>query len=373
MNISHFSLLNSHFKVMDDIIQQLLNSEHILIASHIAPDGDAVGSMIAMSLCCRALNKKTTLYNESRIPAVYRFLSGAECIVSKLEDSEYDTAVILDCGDFQRIGNWKAERSIRESEEKDELQTRFATVSWVLKHRISGFEVRVSNIINIDHHATNTRFGDFHIIDTDACATAEIVYRLIRRLGIPMDKALGSAIYTGIFTDTGSFRFSNTNRAAFEICEKMVSAGVDPYTVAKHLYGTYSLGRIKLLNLALDSIELSHNGRLSMMTVTSEMFDETGTQSEDTDGLINYARWIKDVKVAALIQECRNGEPLHRKNKNHNCPSQFHVSLRSDGSVDVAAVAAAFGGGGHHTAAGFSIEISLAELKAELFNLANSG
>ena len=362
---------------MDDIIQQLLNSEHILIASHIAPDGDAVGSTIAMSLCCRALNKKTTLYNESRIPAVYRFLSGSEHIVSTPEDSAYDTAVILDCGDFHRIGNWKAERSIQEPEcakktdfNKTDLHS---GQTWVLRHQISGFEVQVSKIINIDHHVTNTRFGDFHIIDTDACATAEIVYRLIRRLGIPVDKALGSAIYTGIFTDTGSFRFSNTNRAAFEICEEMVSAGVDPYTVAKHLYGTYSLGRIKLLNLALDSIELSLDGKLSMMTVTSEMFDETGTQSEDTDGLINYARWIKDVKVAALIQECRNGEQRHRNNKNHNCPSQFHVSLRSDGSVDVAAAAAAFGGGGHHTAAGFSIEISLAELKAELFKLANSG
>jgi len=414
---------------MDDIIQQLLNSEHILIASHIAPDGDAVGSTIAMSLCCRALNKKTTLYNESRIPAVYRFLSGSEHIVSTPEDSAYDTAVILDCGDFHRIGNWKAElriqdteekkrvanpfynikgnwkaeRSIQDTEEKKRVANPFYNIkgnwkaersiqepecakktdfnktdlhsgqTWVLRHQISGFEVQVSKIINIDHHVTNTRFGDFHIIDTDACATAEIVYRLIRRLGIPVDKALGSAIYTGIFTDTGSFRFSNTNRAAFEICEEMVSAGVDPYTVAKHLYGTYSLGRIKLLNLALDSIELSLDGKLSMMTVTSEMFDETGTQSEDTDGLINYARWIKDVKVAALIQECRNGEQRHRNNKNHNCPSQFHVSLRSDGSVDVAAAAAAFGGGGHHTAAGFSIEISLAELKAELFKLANSG
>ncbi len=382
---------------MNDIIDQLINSGHILIASHINPDGDAVGSMIAMSLCCRALNKKTTLYNESKIPAVYRFLSGAESIVSTLEARQYDTAVILDCSDFQRIGNWKAERSVKESEAKNELQThftseagnelqthftsgagnelqnRFTDVSWVLKHQISGLEVRVSKIINIDHHATNTLFGDFHLIDTSACATAELVYRLVKQSGIPVDNALGAAIYTGIFTDTGSFRFSNTNRAAFEICEEMVSAGVDPYTVAKHLYGTYSLGRIRLLNLALDSIELSHNGRLSMMTVTSEMMEETGTQPEDTDGLINYARWIKDVKVAALIKECRNGECSIPANKNHHPARRFHVSLRSDGSVDVASVAAAFGGGGHYTAAGFSIEMSMEKLKAELFKLADSG
>ena len=118
---------------------------------------------------------------------------------------------------------------------------------------------------------------------------------------------MATAIYTGILTDTGSFRFSNTNRAAFSICEAMVALGVKPSTVAQHVYGTYSLGRIKLLNLALDSIEISNNGQLSIMTVTREMLADTGTQPEDADGLINYARRIQDVKVAALIHELENG------------------------------------------------------------------
>jgi phosphoesterase RecJ-like protein len=145
----------------------------------------------------------------------------------------------------------------------------------------------------------------------------------------------------------------------------MVALGVKPSTVAQHVYGTYSLGRIKLLNLALDSIEISLNGQLSIMTVTREMFADTGTQSEDADGLINYARRIQDVKVAALIHELEhgNGAPGVRK--------RFHVSLRSDGSVDVSRIASGFGGGGHAGAAGFSAESSLTELKHTIFSLSD--
>ena len=166
-------------------------------------------------------------------------------------------------------------------------------------------------------------------------------------------------------TDTGSFRFSNTNRAAFSICEAMVAMGVNPSTVARHVYGTYSLGRIKLLNRALDSIEISNNGHLSIMTVTREMLADTGTQPEDADGLINYARRIQDVKVAALIHELENGNGASGGRK------LFHVSLRSDGSVDVSRIASDFGGGGHSGAAGFSVASSLAELKQTIYSLAD--
>jgi phosphoesterase RecJ-like protein len=182
-------------------------------------------------------------------------------------------------------------------------------------------------------------------------------------MDLEMDLAMATAIYTGILTDTGSFRFSNTNRAAFSICEAMVAMGVNPSAVAQHVYGTYSLGRIKLLNLALDSIEISNNGSLSIMTVTREMLSNTGTQAEDADGLINYARRIQDVKVAALIHELENGHGISGNRK------RFHVSLRSDGSVDVSRIASGFGGGGHAGAAGFSMESSLAELKKTIYSL----
>jgi phosphoesterase RecJ-like protein len=315
---------------MNQIIHHLKNSNNLFLATHTNPDGDAIGSLIAMGLSLEALNKRTTLYNESPIPAVYRFLPFADRIVQYVDKANiYDTAIILDCSDLERIGK---------------------AVSMVNKIPI---------IINIDHHITNTCYGDFQLIKTSACATTEIVYNLMKDMAVPINKAIAASIYTGILTDTGSFRFSNTNRAAFEICEEMVELGVDPYSIAQHVYGTYSLGRIKLLNMALDSIEISYNGLLSMMTLTRDMFYETDTRTEDADGLINYAKSIEDVKVAVLIQELQN------KNK------QFHVSLRSNGTVNVAEIASSFGGGGHFNAAGFNIESTLSDLKSQIFKLAD--
>lgn len=320
---------------MDLIIRQLKKGTHILVATHTHPDGDAIGSLIALGLSLKVLNIDTTLYNESPIPAVYRFLPDVHRVVRNIDNTNYDIAVILDCSDLDRIG--KAASTVKQ----------------------------IPVIVNIDHHITNTHFGHFQLIDTSACATSEIVYRLIKQMAIPLDKAIATAIYTGILADTGSFRFSNTNRASFAICQEMVGLGVNPYNISQHVYGTYSLGRIKLLNRALDSIEISRNGKLSIMTLTKDMFLETHTQPEDVDGLINYAKRIEDVKVAALIQEHYNG------NEQSTNSNQFHVSLRSDGSVDVAAIASLFGGGGHSSAAGFNIESTLSEIKLKIFSLAN--
>jgi len=319
---------------MEQIIQKIKSSQHILLTSHIVPDGDAVGSLLALGLALGRIDIKTTIYNSSPIPAVYRFLPSVERIVRHIKKAKtYDTAIVLDCGDLPRIGE------------------------------VSSSVAQIPVVINIDHHISNTNFGDLQLIDTTACATAEIVYRLIKALKVPIDRDIATSIYTGILTDTGSFRFSNTNQAAFAISNEMAAVGMKPYSVAQRVYGTYSLGRIKLLNLALDSIEISNNGKMSLMTVTKSMLEETGTQPEDVDGLINYARRIEDVKIAALIQELRNGIG---ESKNL---SRYHVSLRSDGTVDVAAIAGFFGGGGHMTAAGFQVESTLSMLKTDIIAL----
>ncbi len=317
------------------IVDLIKNSRRILVATHTHPDGDAIGSLVALGLALKTLNKNMLWYNESSIPAVYRFLPAVNRIVGYVDlPGSFDTAVVLDCGDLARTG------------------------------KRAGALGALPVVINIDHHMTNTGFGTAQLVDTGACATAEIVYRLIGQLGVPVSPEMAVAIYTGILTDTGSFRFSNTNQASFEICQEMVSLGVNPYHVAQRVYGTYSLGRIKLLNLALDSIEISKNGKLSLMTLTREMLFETGTHPEDADGLINYARRIQDVKVAALIQEYFAGWD--------EVSPPFHVSLRSDGSVDVAAIAKRFGGGGHLNAAGFSVSASLADIKNQLYHLAEA-
>jgi len=320
---------------MDQIIRHIKDGQHLLIASHAEPDGDAVGCLIALGLALRGFGKKATLYNPSPIPAVYRFLPGVEQIKRYIKAAHtYDTAIMLDCGDLVRVGEAAA------------------TIN------------KIPTIINIDHHVSNTGFGHFQLVDTTACATAEIVYRLIKALEIPFDKSMATSLYTGILTDTGSFRFSNTNKAAFRISKEMTAAGVDPHSVAQHVFGTYSLGRIKLLNMALNSIEISDNGKLSMMTVTRTMLNTTGTNTEDLDGMINYARRIEDVRVAALIHEIKNGGGKFT-NMNH-----YHVSLRSDSSVDVAKIAGNFGGGGHASAAGFQIESTLVALKTKIITLA---
>jgi phosphoesterase RecJ-like protein len=317
----------------NQIIQHLKKSKRVLLASHIHPDGDAIGSTLALGLSLKALGKEVTLYNESLISAVYRFIPSVKWVVNHVTNiSTYDSAVIIDCGDIERIG--------------------------AIAENINQIPV----VINIDHHVTNTGFGDFQLVDTTACASAEIVYGLIKKMAIPLNKDIATALYTAILTDTGSFRFSNTNRAAFGICEKMVGVGVDPYDVSQHVYGTYSLGRIKLLNLALDSIEISKNGKLSMMSLTQSMLEETGTQLEDGNDLINYARIIEDVKLAVLIQE-------QKKDKDRPL---FHVSLRSDGSVNVADIASSFGGGGHCCAAGFDVNAKLSDIKAEISIIAET-
>ncbi|MCP3951121.1 MAG: bifunctional oligoribonuclease/PAP phosphatase NrnA [Desulfobacterales bacterium] len=320
---------------MQQIVSHLKNSRSLLLATHIHPDGDAIGSLSAMGLALAALGKEITLHCASPIPAVYRFLPATNAITGGYDRGKnFDTAVILDCGDFERVG------------------PAFSEIE------------NIETIINIDHHVTNTEFGNLAIVDTAACATAEILYRLIKALGIRITAGMATAIYTGIFTDTGSFRFSNTNRAAFAICEEMVAVGMDPYKVAQNVYGTYSLGRIKLLNLALDSIELVAGGKASIMTLTREMLAETGTQPEDVDGLINYARRIEDVKLAVLLREMEND------NRSSVETPGFHVSLRSDGAVDVAEIAATFGGGGHKVAAGFNIDLSIEEIRAKIVRLA---
>lgn len=315
---------------MQSIIHQLTRSRRVLLTTHTHPDGDAIGSLLALGLSLERMGKTIAMVDDDPIPAIYRFLPEVARITDRVPSGvDFDTAVVLDCGSLQRVG--------------------------AVAEAVTAAPV----VLNIDHHVTNEAFGTLRLVDPEACATAEIIYRLLGEMSVPIDKIVATAIYTGIFTDTGSFRFSNTNLEAFTICREMVTLGVDPYQVAKHVYGTYSLGRIKLLNMALDSIELAANGKMTIMTLSQEMLRETRTQPEDGDGLINYARRIEDVRVAALIQELNGGQA-----------NQYHVSLRSDGSIDVADIAKARGGGGHASAAGFSVTAPLADVKADLLRLA---
>jgi bifunctional oligoribonuclease and PAP phosphatase NrnA len=312
---------------MNKIIQALKASGHILLVSHVNPDGDALGSMIAMGVSLKRLGVETTLFNESPIPDHYHFLAETRRIVREPGDfKKYGAVVALDCGDLDRTGRWAREIG------------------------------RIPVVINIDHHATNDGFGDFSLVDPGACATAELVFRLLKKMGAPISRQAAEAIYMGIVTDTGSFRFSNTNRAAFDICGEMTALGADPFKVGKHIYRTYSLARIRLLGIVLDSIEMFHDGKVSLMTLTRDMIQKAGAGPGDMDGLIDYARGIQGVKAAVLIKEMGDGP-------------RRHVSMRSDGDVDVAALASRFGGGGHPQAAAFDMDEDTAHVKSRVLDL----
>ncbi|VEN74137.1 conserved hypothetical protein [Candidatus Desulfarcum epimagneticum] len=312
---------------MNEIIRALKTSGHVLLVSHVNPDGDALGSMIALGVSLESLGVETTLFNESKIPDHYRFLLGNRRVAREPGDfRKYGAAAALDCGDLGRTGRWAREIG------------------------------RIPVLINIDHHATNDRFGDYSLVDPGACATAELVFRLLKEMGAPISRLAAEAIYTGIVTDTGSFRFSNTNRAAFDICGEMTELGADPFKVGKWIYRTYSLARIRLLRRALDSIEIFLDGKVSLMILTRGMIEKAGAGPGDMDGLIDYARGIQGVKTAVLIKEMEDGV-------------RRHVSMRSDGEVDVAALASRFGGGGHPQAAAFDMDRDTAHVKSRVLDL----
>ncbi|WP_236889381.1 DHH family phosphoesterase [Desulfoluna limicola] len=318
------------------ILESLKKSSSLLLLTHVRPDGDAIGSLLAMGRGLSKMGKKVWLCNEGPIPAIFRFLPGIEEIVSEPGDlSRYDTVVTLDCSDLSRLGG--------------------------VAEKVG----RVPTLINIDHHITNTGFGSHQLVDSSASSTGEILYRLFGDLGIEIDEPMAYAIYTAIFTDTGSFLFQNTNPESYYICGRMVEKGVDAYNVAQNLFATYSLGRLKLLNMVLETIQISRNGKLSVMYLTQDMLRETDTLVDDINGLVNYAKHIEDVQVAVLIQESRRMPGV-----NHG--THFHVSLRSNGPVDVGNIALAYGGGGHPGAAAFTARSGLAEIKQEVFRISES-
>jgi phosphoesterase RecJ-like protein len=317
---------------------RLKQSQQILIASHIHPDGDAIGAALALGNALRSMGKQVTLYKEHAVPPAYRFLPGSEKMVTAVDAiSDYDTAVVMDCSRLDRIG---------------------------------GLSARIGDIpvINIDHHLSNDHFGLFRIVEHKASATSEIVYRLIKRMmGIPITPEIAYPIYTGIITDTASFSFSNTTSAAFAICGEMVEAGVDPVEVARRIYITYSSERIRFMQMVLDTFALSANRKVSFMMATQEMIRKSGMHPEHVGRFVNYAKHIEDVKVSALALESDQ-----RREGATEGLTDFHVSLRSDGSIDVAEIAASFGGGGHHRAAGFNISTTYQGIRDTILGLAEA-
>jgi len=306
------------------ILAEIEQSTSFLITSHESPDPDAVGSSLALANYLCARGKDVTVYLCDPVPENCAFLPMADQVYSELPDRDFDVCFVLDVGEFRRAG--EAVTSSR----------------------------RISRLVNIDHHLGCETFGVHNLIDPKASATAALIYRIIKAAGDEADYPTALCIYTAILSDTGSFHYSNSDPEAFAIAGEMISKGVSPWDVNENLYESEPLQRIALLALALSDLTVSPSGEYASVTVTLDMYRQTGSTAEDTDRFINYPRSIKGVQVALFFREVSEG--------------LFKVGFRSKGKVDVSAVSAHFGGGGHHNAAGCSVKGSLAEVKSLVFD-----
>jgi phosphoesterase RecJ-like protein len=298
----------------------LREHDDFLIVSHVQPDGDAISSTVAVGWILEKLGKTYTMMNEGPIPARLQFLWRSSEITGcdRAEpERKYSRIIAVDCADFSRIGS--SQRWFAEEYE----------------------------MLNIDHHPTNDGFGSINLLRVDAAATSEILYEMAGHLALPLDKEAATAIYTGLLTDTGGFRYSNTSPFVMEAASRLLEAGVEGPELAELLLERMSMGQMKILQKGLSRLAFSEDQRIGWLWVTSEDLTETGAVNEDLEGLVNYPRNIEGVDVGILFKE--------------NGTKSVKVSMRSSGLVDVAAVAQHFGGGGHVRAAGCRLTLPLSE------------
>jgi phosphoesterase RecJ-like protein len=293
-----------------DFLKEVKGS--ILIATHENPDGDALGSGMALYLFLKKMGKDVFIGSKDGVPHFLDFLPHAEEVISLPEDRFYDVGIVVDSSGFFRIGT----------------------------------EVRVAKRIRIDHHVGGDFYGRYDFIDPSAPATASLVYEIIRAWDEDaIDKDIATCIYVGLATDTGFFKYSNTNEYTFELAKRLVSRGAEPHYVYRMFSERESLGKMKLISKVLETLKLYENGLVAGITILDKFFKETGTTYEDSEGLVNYPRSIEGVEVAfAIIEKPSEGV--------------WKVSLRSKVNVDVSKIAERLGGGGHKYASGCKIKAS---------------
>lgn len=305
---------------MRGILELIAENERFLVVSHIFPDGDAIGSTLALGKILKRLGKDVVFYNRDAIPYNFEFMLGTDSWTRELDgESEFDVVLMLDCGEKDRIGEvpdfvWNAKVGV------------------------------------IDHHKTfDPVFADVYYRDVDAAATGELIFRIGEDLGV-LDLEIARCLYCTLSTDTGSFRYSNTTQTTFNIAGSLVALGVDPWEMTSEIYENQPRKRLELLAKVLSTLEFSTCGRLAFLQI--EELPAPGEESL-TDGFINYARSVRGVEVAT--QMTWDPEASH-----------WRISFRSRGKVDVSELAAGFGGGGHHNAAGCRIAGSAEDVRAEL-------
>lgn len=314
---------------IDDLLDQaaakLEAADKVLVTCHAKPDGDSAGSMVALASLLRQRGKQATLFSLERVPRFLGWLPLRKSWVHTLSaEARYPLTCILDCGDEKLLGD-----------------------------KFPELEVTGERVI-LDHHRHGEPFGDLFISDPAAAASGVLVWRLARRLGWKLNPTAAVGLYVALVSDTGSFRYANTNAEAFALAADLVSQGlVDPAEVADRMSQPYTGARLKLISKAVGGVERELGGRVAIMTVTHELLSEAGAGWDDTDGLIHYVRNLRGAVCGVFLSPAKHGG--------------IRVSMRSrpDG-LDVGAVCADLGGGGHPGAAGCTLEGDLASARVEV-------
>ena len=308
-------------KIWDKIVE----SNNIVLISHVNPDGDALGSSLAMYNILKNMGKNVTIVNMTDLASYLDFLPNFDKVKKQLP-KKIDLMISFDCGSFDRLG----------------------------------IDEKPSFLINIDHHISNTNYGDINLIENIASAS-QVVFNLLEANNVKIDKDSAICIYTALVTDTGNFQYESVTDEVFRVASELVKCGVEPQFISKMLYERDRLSRLRFLAKALDTLELYLEGKVGIVEVTNELMAITGAIKDDTDGLVNMVRKLETVEVAMMLREEENGD--------------IKISLRSKNYVDVSKIAVKYGGGGHIRASGATIsgknfasikEMLIKDIKGEL-------
>jgi bifunctional oligoribonuclease and PAP phosphatase NrnA len=305
------------------IVEAIRTRQRFVISSHSRPDGDSIGSQLAMAYALKTLGKDVVAINADQAPPPLLAFPGVSDIrIAPHADGEFDAAIIMECGDLTRTG-------------------------------VSGLERFF--VINIDHHPGNTGYGQINWFDSSAAACGEMVFDLVRALGVKLTVEIATHIYLAILTDTGSFHYSSISPRTFDICREALEAGVDPVLVARNVYDSNNMGRLKLFGAVLSAMQLDETGRIAIVYLDHEMAREAGGTYEDTEGLINLPLTVKEIQAVVFFKQDKGDD--------------YRVSLRSKGDIDIGVVAKEFGGGGHKNAAGCSVSGAIDGLQKKFIEL----
>src|SRR3954469_4615020 len=304
--------MNVHPKIVDRILEAIKGSETICVVGHVRPDGDCIGSELGLTLALMNEGKKVTCWNQDPLPGKLAFLDPKNLIQTPEKGKRFDCVIATDCASLERLGT---------------------AVECINERKV---------FINIDHHASNTRYGDMNWIAAKEPSTGELIFRLLKAANWPITPAISDCLFTAVSTDTGSFQYPTTRPATYHVAGELVKRGANLTKICDEVYQSYPLGRVRLLRHVYNKFRLTHNNQIAYFWLKKADYSRTGTEPSDSEGLIDHIRAIEPVVIACMFEEIE--------------PDLTRISLRSKSArIDVNKIAQQFGGGGHPAAAGARI------------------